>query len=150
MACTIDIGSCRITGFFTNGGAEWIEPVEQALKPVAGLGPFQHINAPIVGTDNYDFMMEGIANLVGNHDPYNYAPNYHAESDTYDKVDLRQLKLNSAIVAALVYGFANTDVTWKRQTRTEIQQLIDTTSLGAEMRSFGLMESWENGTRGRK
>jgi len=29
-----------------------------------GFGPFQHINIPIVGTDNYDFMMEGVANRV--------------------------------------------------------------------------------------
>ncbi|MFQ5633127.1 MAG: M28 family peptidase, partial [bacterium] len=82
MACSIDIGSGRITGFFTNGRADILPAVDKALAPVQGLGPFVNINAPIVGTDNYDFMMRGVANLVGNHDPYNYGPNYHAESDT--------------------------------------------------------------------
>ncbi|MFQ5630793.1 MAG: peptidase M28, partial [bacterium] len=91
-----------------------------------------------------------VANLVGNHDPYNYGPNYHAESDTFDKVDLRQLRLNAAIAAALVYGFANMEVTWKRQTRAEIQQLIDATDLGVQMGYFNLMPGWEDGTRGRK
>lgn len=150
MACSIDIGSGRITGFFTNGRAELIPAVEKALTPVAGLGPFQHVNAPIVGTDNYDFMMQGVANLVGNHEPYNYGPNYHAESDTYDKVDVRQLRLNAAIAGALVWGFANMEVTWKRQTRAEIQHLIDSTDLGTQMGYFDLMPGWLDGTRGRE
>lgn len=139
---------CRL-GFFTNGRAELAEPVNQALAPVAGLGPFQQINAPIVGTDNYDFMMQGVANLVGNHDPYNYGPNYHAESDTYDKVDQSQLRLNAAIAASLVYGFANMEVTWQRQTRDQIQQLIETTELRQQMDMFDLYPGWEDGSRGR-
>ena len=39
-------------------------------------------------------------------------------------------------------------LTWKRQTRAEVQQLIDTTDLGPEMRAFHLMESWDKGERG--
>lgn len=149
MAGSIDIGSGRISGFFTNGPAELLPAVEKALEPVAGLGPFEHINIPIVGTDNYDFMMQGVANLVGNHDPYNYGPNYHAESDTYDKVDLRQLRINAAVVAALVYGFATMDVTWMRQTRDEIQTLIDTTPLRQQMDMFNLYPGWMDESRGR-
>lgn len=150
LNCTIDIGSGRIVGIFTNGRGLLASFVEKALQPVAAFGPFQQINAPIVGTDNYDFMMEGVANLVANHDPFNYGPNYHAESDTFDKVDLRQLKINSAIIAALAYGFANMDITYKRQTRAQVQHIIDNTDLGKEMRMFRLMPDWENGKRGRK
>jgi hypothetical protein len=150
VAGSIDIGSGRISGFFTNGRAELLPAVEKTLQPVAGLGPFEHHNVPIVGTDNYDFMVQGVANLVGNHDPYNYGPNYHAESDTYDKVDLRQLRVNAAVVSALIYGFANMDVTWKRQTKEEVQRLIDTTPLRQQMDMFNLYPVWENGTRGRK
>ena len=150
MAGSIDIGSGRITGFFTNGRPEMIDPVEKALMPVAGLGPFEQIDIPIVGTDNYDFMMQGVGNLVGNHDSYNYGPNYHASSDNYDKVDLRQLRINAAVVAAVVFEFAEMDVTWERQTRDAIQTLVDSTNLGDEMRTFRLMASWEDGSRGRK
>jgi hypothetical protein len=149
MACSIDVGSGRILGFFTNGRKEMIEPVNQALKPVEGLGPFQQLNVPIVGTDNFDFMIHGIGNLVANHDPADYAPNYHAASDTFDKVDLHQLRLNAAIIAALTYGFANMEVTWKRQTRAEIQKLIDTTDLKQQMETFNLYPGWLDGTRGR-
>jgi len=149
MASSYDIGSGRISGFFTNGRAELLAAVDRALEPVSGLGPFSNINAPIVGTDNYDFMMQGIANLVANQESANYGPNYHARSDTYDKVDLQQLRLNAAIAAAVTYGFAQMEVDWKRQTRAEVQSLIDSTDLGAQMRSFGLWEMWQDGSRGR-
>ena len=149
MACSLDLGCGRILGFFTNGREELIEPVNQALKPVQGLGPFRQLNVPLVGTDNYDFMMQGIGNLSADQAPVDYGPNYHAESDTFDKVDFNQLKLNSAITAALTYGFATMDVTWKRQTRAEIQNLIDTTDLKRQMEIFDLYKSWLDGTRGR-
>jgi hypothetical protein len=150
MAASFDIGSGRIIGFFTGGRSEIVATVDRALQPVQGLGPFQQINAPIVGTDNFDFMLQGVANLVANQESANYGPNYHASSDTYDKVDLRQLRLNAAIAAAVTWGFAQADVTWGRQTRAEIESLIESTDLGAQMRSFGMWELWEKGIRGRK
>ena len=150
MAASFDIGSGRLAGFFTGGRPELLAAVERALEPVAGLGPFTHFDIPIVGTDNYDFMMEGIGNLVGNQESANYGPNYHARSDTFDKVDRKQLRLNAAVAAAVVLGFAEMDVDWRRQTRDEIQQLIDSTSLGGDMKTFGLWDSWVSGERGRK
>ncbi len=149
MAASFDIGSGRIDGFFTGGRPELQAAVEQALKPVAGLGPFTNLDIPVVGTDNYDFMMQGIGNLVASQESANYGPNYHARSDTFDKVDLKQLRLNAAVAAAVILGFANMDADWGRQTRAEIQHLVDTTGLGTDMRAFGYMEDWENGKRGR-
>lgn len=149
MALSVDIGCGRITGFFTNGRTELIPAVEAALAPVAGLGPFQQINAPIVGTDNFDFMIEGVANLVANHEPATYGPNYHARSDQFHQCDPRELRVNAAIVAALVYGFAQAEVTWRRQTRAEIEELMRTTDLAQQMQTFGLWEGWRDGSRGR-
>ena len=40
------------------------------------------------GTDNFDFMLQGVPTFVANQDEYNYLLNYHAMSDTFDKVDL--------------------------------------------------------------
>jgi hypothetical protein len=149
MALSVDIGSGRINGFFTGGRSEQLPILERSLKSVQGLGPFASINGPIVGTDNYDFMMQGIVNLVANHEPHNYGPTYHAESDTFDKVDLRQLRLNTAIVAAVAYGYATLDIDWGRQTRADLEELVRTTDLAEQMRSMGLWDSWKKGQRGR-
>lgn len=153
MALSIDIGSGALSGFFTNGRAELVPLVDQALKPVAALGEFTNVNVPIVGTDNFDFMLEGVPNLVGNHLSATYGLNYHAQSDTYDKVDLKSLKRNSAIVASLTLAFANAESEdWNigRQTRSEIQQIFDDSDLEFTMRMFGVHEPWTSGSRGRK
>jgi hypothetical protein len=150
MASSYDIGSGRITGFFTNGRPDLVSLVDRALAPVRGLGPFDQIDTPIVGTDNLDFMLSGVANLVANQEPANYGPNYHARSDTFDKVDLRQLKLNAAIAASVTWGFANMDARLPRHSRAEVEKLMQTTDLGAQMKSMGMWKDWESGRRGIK
>jgi hypothetical protein len=149
VAASFDIGSGRTSGFFTNGRGELIPMLDEYLVPVAGLGPFQHANVPVVGTDNFDFMIEGVANLIAIQADANYASNYHAESDTFDKVDQTQVRLNSAIAAAVIWGFANDDARLPRQSHDEIQALIDSTDLEAQMRNFAVWGGWETGARGR-
>lgn len=149
MATSFDIGTGRITGFFTGGRGELMAQVDRYLEPVAGLGPFQQVNAALVGTDNFDFMIEGVPNLIAAQNDANYASNYHAASDTFDKVDQQQLKLNSAIAAALVWGFANDDERWSRQSHDEIVELIEDNGLEKPMREFGVWGGWEAGERGR-
>ena len=150
MATSFDIGTGRILGFFTGGIDGLADMVDDSLRPVAGLGPFQQVNIPLVGTDNFDFMMEGIPNLIAMQADANYASNYHAASDTFDKVDQQQLKLNSAIAAAMVWGFANAEQRLPRQTHDQLVELINNTDLEQQMRNFGVWEGWTSGDRGRQ
>lgn len=149
VAVSFDIGTGKITGFFTGGRDGLPAMVDEQLAPIAGLGPFQQINIPLVGTDNFDFMMEGVPNLIAAQADANYASNYHATSDTFDKVDQHQLKLNSAIAAALVWGFANSEDRLSRQTHDEVEALINSTDLEQQMRNFGVWDDWASKRRGR-
>ncbi len=149
VAASFDIGSGRTTGFFTGGRPDLVAHVNELLLPVAGLGPFQQIDIPLVGTDNYDFMIQGVPNLIANQADANYASNYHAESDTFDKVDQVQARLNAAIAAAVIWGFANSSERLPRQTHDEIQELIDNTDLPTKMLAMAVWDSWADGTRGR-
>ena len=148
MASSYDIGTGRITGFFTGGRAEMIPVLERALAPVAGLGPFTHIDIPIVGTDNYDFMMQGVPNLVANQESANYGPNYHARSDEFGRADLRQLRLNAAIAAATTWGFATLDLDLPRHSARQIDSLVRATDLAEQMKSFNVYDAWTAGKRG--
>jgi len=150
MASSYDIGTGRITGYYTGGRPALIPVLDRALTPVAGLGPFTHLDVPIVGTDNYDFMMQGVANLVANQESANYGPNYHARSDEFGRADLRQLRLNAAIAAAVTWGFATLDLSLPRQTAAQVDSLVRSTDLGEQMKSFNVYQSWEAGERGRK
>ncbi len=148
MASSYDIGTGRITGFFTGGRAEIVPVLGRALAPVAGLGPFTHLNIPLVGTDNYDFMMQGIPNLVANQESANYGPNYHARSDEFGRADLRQLRLNAAIAAATTWGFATLDRSLPRQSARQLDSLVRNTDLADQMKSFNVYDAWVAGKRG--
>ena len=148
MASSYDIGTGRITGFFTGGRADMVPVLERALAPVAALGPFTHVNAPIVGTDNYDFMMQGVPNLVANQESANYGPNYHARSDEFGRADLRQLRLNAAIAAATTWGFATQELSLPRQTAAQVDSMVRHTDLPDQMKSFNVYDAWVAGRRG--
>jgi hypothetical protein len=150
IATSTDMGTGRITGFFTGGMPNLVPFVDRYLEPVAGLGPLQQVDIPLVGTDNFDFMMEGVPNLIANQADANYASNYHAASDTFDKVDQRQLRLNAAITAALVWGFANDDARVPRYSRAQLENLIESTDLEEQMRHFAVWADWAAGRRGRQ
>jgi hypothetical protein len=148
MASSYDIGTGRITGFFTGGRPDMMPVLERALAPVAGLGPVTHIDIPIVGTDNYDFMMQGVPNLVANQESANYGPNYHARSDEFGRADLRQLRLNAAIAAATTWGFATLDLALPRHSARQVDSLVRNTDLAEQMKSFNVYDAWVAGKRG--
>lgn len=153
MALSVDIGSGDITGCFTNGQESLIPVLENIFSASHPGVEFTNINAPIVGTDNFDFMLQGVPNLVANHKPQLYGLNYHASSDTYDKVDIQSVKNNAAYVASLALGFANMDTNkyaLKRQSRQEIQSMFEKFDLEFTMRMFNVWEPWVKGKRGRE
>lgn len=153
MAMSIDIGSGAINGFFTNGREDLQELMNSMKLDTSIFGEIANVNVPIVGTDNFDFMLEGVPNLVGNHLSANYGTNYHASSDTYDKVDFESLKKNSALVAQVLLHFANEPssiISLPRHNRVEIQAMFDANKLEYTMRMFNVWEPWVRGERGRK
>ncbi len=149
MAASFDTGSGRVRGFVANGRLAEMRPVlDASLEPVAGLGPFAYSDDAYYGTDHFDFVLEGVAGIMADQESANYGPNYHARPDTFDKVDQEQLKLNSAVAAALVWGYANAEIGWGRLDRAGVQKIIDG-GLDQHMRAFRVMPHWQDGSRGR-
>jgi hypothetical protein len=146
---TFDIGSGRTLGFFLNGRPELRAAVDEALRPVAGLGPFAQIDDAVDGTDNFDFLLSGVPNLVANQDAATYLPDYHASSDTFDKVDARDAHANAAIASALVWALAERpDAPGKRQTRAEVEKLLRAAKMEPQMKAFDQWEDWQAKRRG--
>ena len=62
--------------------------------------------------------------LVANQEDANYLLNYHAASDTLDKVDIRELKLNTVLAALTAWGIADrVEPLGKRLSRAEMESL---------------------------
>jgi len=144
-----DTGSGRTTGFYLNGRGELRKPVTEALGSVAGLGASEQVIDALDGTDNFDFLLSGVPNLVANQDPLPYLPDYHAESDVYERVNAHQAKANAAIASVLIWQLANSsDRLGKRQTRSEVEKLLKQTKLDVQMKAGGQWDDWRTGKRG--
>jgi Zn-dependent M28 family amino/carboxypeptidase len=146
-----DIGDGRITGYYDNGRPELVPALSPLLEPVAAWGSAGFSDEALLGTDNFDFLLEGVPNLVANQEAERYLPDYHAESDTFDKVDFREARFNAAIAAVAVAGIANAPGRpGPRQTRAEITKVLEKSGVADQMKTYGLWADWESGKRGRK
>jgi Iap family predicted aminopeptidase len=143
-----DVGSGRTTSFFLNGREDLRKPVDAALAPVAALAGAPHTLEGVDGTDNFDFLLSGVPNVVANQDWAPYLPDYHAESDTFDAVDAREARANVAIASALVWGLANSDARAPRQSKAEVDKLLKDTKLDEQMKALGQWDDWTAGKRG--
>ena len=98
-----------------------------------------------------DFLLEGVPTLVANQEESNYLVNYHASSDTYDKVDLVQLRKHIAIATYLTYVIADAaERLGPRQSRAEVEALVHETHLDDQLKAFGFWDGWASGQRGRQ
>ena len=147
---TFDSGNGRVTGY-SLGGRDDIRPgVEAALAPLADWDVGHHTADASTGTDNLDFLLAGVPTLVANQDPEDYMVNYHASTDTLDKVDIRALALHAAIAAVTAYQVADLPTPLgPRQTRAEIEALMQRTGLDRELKVQGMWPEWASGARGR-
>ena len=146
-----DIGDGRITGYYDNGRPEIVPTLSSLLEPVAAWGSRSFSDEALLGTDNFDFLLEGVPNLVANQEADRYLPDYHAESDTFDKVDFREARLNAAIAAVTVAGIANAPSRLApRQSRADVAKVLEKSGIADQMKTYGLWADWEKGKRGRK
>ncbi len=146
-----DSGIGRVTGYSLGGRRDIEAGVREALKPLDSWGANGHTYDASFGTDNFDFWLEGVPTLVANQEEANYTANYHAASDTFDKVDIRELKLHTALAAVTAWGIADrAEPLGRRISRAEIETLMHETGVDRQMQLLGYWPSWQAATRGRK
>ena len=146
-----DSGIGRVTGYSLGGRRDTEAGVREVLKSLESWGANNHTYDASFGTDNLDFLLEGVPTLVANQEEANYLPNYHAASDTFDKVDMRELKLHTVFAALTAWGIADrTEPIGKRLTRGEIEAQMKETGLDQQMKTLGYWDAWQSGARGRK
>jgi carboxypeptidase Q len=149
-AIVFDSGSGAVTGYSLSR-KDIFPAVRDALEPVQSLGVKEFTLADDIDSDNFDFFLEGVPTLVPNQEPANYMLNYHAASDTFDKVDMTQLKHNAAIAAITAYALADRqERIGPRESRAEIEQSMKETGMDENMKAEQMWPLWEKGYRGRQ
>jgi carboxypeptidase Q len=145
-----DSGSGRVTGFSLGGRKDLVERTTALVEPLKDMNAAALTTDATWGTDNFDFLLQGVPTFVANQEEGNYLINYHASSDTFDKVDLAQLKKHVAEGAELTFALASTPgPIGKRLNHDEIEQTMRETHLDDQLKTFGMWNDWETGKRGR-
>ena len=146
-----DSGIGRVTGYSLGGRRDTEAGLRAILKPLESWGVNNHTYDASFGSDNFDFLLEGVPTLDATQEEANYLPNYHAASDTLDKVDMRELKLHTVIAALTAWGIADrAEPLGKRLARAELDVLVKETGLDQQMKLLGYWDAWQSGGRGRK
>ena len=146
-----DAGTGQTTAFSTGGRKDVIPAVESLLAPLEQFGANKAVATAESGTDHFDFMLEGVPTFVADQVEANYLENYHATTDTFDKVDFPQLKKHVAEAAEFTFALANAaDRIGPRLSRAQIEQTLHETHLDQELKDMGMWDEWANGKRGRE
>jgi carboxypeptidase Q len=146
-----DAGTGKTTGFATGGRKDVLDTARRLIAPLRQFGATTLKTDMEWGTDHFDFMLEGVPTFVADQEESNYLENYHAVSDTYDKVDFAQLKRHVAEGAAFAFGLANLpEPIGPRFTRSQIEQAMRETHSDEMFKAFGLWDAWESGRLGRQ
>jgi hypothetical protein len=140
----------RVTGYLLNGRHD-IEPgLREAMKPIESLGAGHYVFGAPLGTDNFDFLVEGVPTLTAIQVQTNYLLDSPAAVGTPDKTDIADLKHNTAIVAVTAFGIAERAAPiGPRQSRAEIESLLKTSGLEQAVKGTRLWPLWKSGERGR-
>jgi carboxypeptidase Q len=145
-----DSGTGRVTGFSLGGRKDIVDAANKVVAPLKQFDAATLITTGEWGTDNFDFILEGVPTFVAEQEEANYLINYHAMSDTFDKVDLAQLKKQVAEAAALTFGIAYVpERLGPRLHHAQIEQTLHETQLDELMKTFGMWQPWQDGKWGR-
>jgi carboxypeptidase Q len=146
-----DSGTGRTTGFSLGGRKDLIAPATRLIAPLQQFGVTTLSTDMTWGTDHFDFMLEGVPTFEAAQEEANYLVNYHAVSDTYDKVDFAQLKKHVAEAAALSFALADLpEKIGPRISRDQIEQAMRETHTDDELKAAGMWDDWVSGRRGRQ
>ena len=146
-----DTGTGKTTSFILGGRKDVLDTAKELIAPLAQFDLKELKTEMEWGSDHFDFMLEGVPTFMADQQEANYLENYHAVSDTYDKVDFAQLKKNVAEAAALSIGLANLpQKVGPRLTHDQIEQTMRETNSVDMLKGSGIWDDWVSGKRGRQ
>lgn len=146
-----DAGSGKTTGFVVGGRTDVLATTKTLIAPLNQFDVKELKLDMEWGTDHFDFMLEGVPTFIADQEEANYLVNYHAVSDTYDKVDFPQVKKHVGEASVLAVGLANLpEKIGPRLTHDQIEKALRETHGDDMLKAAGLWDDWVSGKRGRQ
>jgi len=149
-AIILKTGRSRMTGYSLNGRHDIEAGLREAMKPIESLNAAHFSFEVGLGTDNLDFLVEGVPTLTAERIPFSDVLDSPPASVPHDLVEIADLKYNAAVLAVTAFGIAErAEPLGPRQSSSEIESLLKTSGLEQKMKTTGIWPLWESGQRGR-
>lgn len=149
-AIVFGAGCGRVIGYGLAGRHDIESGVREAVKPIESLGIDRYVFDATLGSDNFDFLLEGVPTLLASRDESGSSVRPPAAANTSDATDIKELKRNAGIAAVTAFGVAERAAPLgPRQSRSEIESLLRTSGMQQQMKGAGIWPLWESGERGR-
>lgn len=117
-------GRARNLRFHTNGFNDLGKVIADLSKELHV--PLQRLDKLSLHSDHWPFIQQGIPGFQVQPNTGTSGRGWgHTPADTQDKVDIRDIKGNAAVLSRLVLKLANKDTQLKRKTSEEIQRAIE-------------------------
>lgn len=143
-----DMGIGAVKGYSVGGRNDLLKNLQAVLEPFDDRWRLEHLTEAFFGSDHFDFLLQGAPSLIAIQDTSAYYSPYHSEDDTFDKIEMEQVRERTALAAATVLGIANLDERFgKRLDREEVDNLLRDSGLDEQMKFLGIWDAWENGDR---
>lgn len=139
----------RVTSYLLNGRPELEPSVREAMKPIESFGAMHFGFGSSLGTDGFDFLLEGVPALTTLSELTTIT--IDGPAPPRPLLNITDIKRNAALVAVTAFGIAERATPpGPRQSRPEIESLLKTTGLAETMKSNGIWPQWQSGERGRQ
>ncbi len=141
----------RVSGFSLGGRKDILSAVQETLAPVRSLGATRYTTDANILPDSFDFLLEGVPTLVPNEDARISQTGNQGTEGLYDAAAMDALKHQIAIVAVSAYALSDAEGrVGERQSRRDVERLLNQTGLAEQMKARGMWTEWEKGELGRQ
>jgi hypothetical protein len=149
-AILFEASTNHVDGFVLNGRRDIESGIQEALKPIESMGVSRlSFDAPY-DPASIDFLLEGIPTVIPVGANASHVAVGSDGSNVFDKVNIEALKRNTAIAAVTAFGIAErADALGARQSRAEIESLLNGSGLTDQMKITDIWPQWKSGRRGR-
>ena len=138
-----DMGNGPLVGYSVGGREDLLPKVGSILETLHGSDQLRHTNDPFFISDNFTFVLQGVASLFAVQDTSGFFLTYHSEADTFDKVRIPDLKETANAAAATVLGISELEPRFaSRLTEKETMDWTRSAGLARHLRFLGVWDAW--------
>ena len=138
-----DMGGGPLLGYSTGGRHELLREVERLLAGMDGSKQLRHTAKAYFMSDNFTFLLEGVPSLFALQETADYYSPYHSEADTFDKVDIGDVRESTVVAAMTMLAIAEAEQrVAERLSAAEVTKWLQDQGLVRHLRFLGVWDAW--------